>query len=159
MLLVAALGVASQIHPNAVSLAEVIQQSSTILVVEDAAPPHRDLRLDAGTVALETRLSRVRVVEVLRSHTGPIAPEQVLEVGEAHLDTMLSVHQLYYDEGIAESPIYDTYEGGGPSTGRRVVFLQPCTLPGGVPQLCLSAVGAVEKIENLPAIRQHLATP
>ncbi|MEL6349490.1 MAG: hypothetical protein AAFV53_40680, partial [Myxococcota bacterium] len=147
-------GGASQVHPLPIPLAAVVQNSPIIVVVDDAAPAFRDVQIPAGSTPMSTRLMRVRVVEVVRAPVNGVQVEQVLEVGEAHLDTMLSVHQMYYDENIAESPIYETYEGGAPNAGLRVMFLGPCTIPEPGPSLCLSAVNAIEKTENLPTVRQ-----
>lgn len=107
---------------------------------------------------MSTRLTRVRVVEVIRASTGKLNAGQILEIGEAHLSTMLSVHQMYYDQNIAESPIYETYVNGAMNTGPRVMFLGPCVVPPPGPELCLNVTDAIEKTENLPTIRQMLTS-
>lgn len=159
LILLAAVGAASQIHPMPVSLEEVVRSSPTIVLVQDAAPPHRDIQLPAGSTPMGVRMTRVEVVEVVRAPDGQLSPQQVIEVGPAHLQTELSVHQMYYDEGIAESPIYETYEGGAPNSGPRVLLLQPCAIPGLGTQLCFSVTGSIAPPSALPTIRALLSTP
>ena len=157
LLLLVMSGVASQIHPIFLSLADVAQQSAVIVLVEDATPPGRDILLPAGSVPMPTRLARVRVLEVLRAPEGQLAPQQLLEVGEADLPMTLESHRMYYDEGISESPFQQVLEGGAPNTGTRVLFLNPCPMPSLPSLLCLSAAEAVAAPEKLSDIRALIA--
>ncbi len=157
MLLLSSLGLASQIHYEPIALPELVAASPTIVVVEDAQPTSRTATLPAGSVTMELRLMRLRVVSVVRAPEGQVSAEQVIEVGGANLSEQRMMLQSYHDHGISLSPIYARYEGSA-IEGRRVMFLRPCGV-GGEPGLCMAAEGSVESLEQLDAIRALLVVP
>lgn len=148
ILLLAAM--ASQVFYEPVSLEEVLRQSPVIALVEPVEGGGRAVQVpmtgpSGPVLAFETRLARLRVIEVLRAPAGLVSPAQVVEVGAANLEQQIELHRSYYVDGVSESPIYPLYESGLPpaaTQGRHILFLRPCAI-GGEALLCGVVDGAV----------------
>ena len=152
------LGVASQIHNESISLAELVSSSPTILLVEPATPAERSTTVPAGSVAMETTLQRLRVLSVVRAPPGQVAPEQVIEVGMPYLAEHAMMVRLREEQGISRSPIFDRYDDPGElsPTGPWLVLLRPCDLAD-LNMLCFRAEGATLSPSQLPAVQALVA--
>jgi hypothetical protein len=134
----------SQVHLEAITLAQLVERSDVVVVAEPAVPPSTTIAIDitpSGQVPDPKRwppFSRVkerwRIIEVLRDavrHNVPVTPGpalkagMVVEVDSAVWGSDLWNHRSYYLEGMSESPIYDAFHDPTPTTKAvRILCLQ-----------------------------------
>lgn len=134
----------SQVHLEAITLAQLVQRSDVVVVAEPASPPSTTVVIDITPPGqtpdakrwppFQRVKERWRVVEVLRDavrHTVPVrpgpalSPGMVVEVDSAVWGSDLWNHRSYYVEGMSESPIHDAFHDDTKTTkATRILCLQ-----------------------------------
>lgn len=111
----------SQIHYRGIPLAQLVERSELVLIVEPADPPRRLVEVPIGTdpkgheaPAFVRVLSRC-VVRGALSASGAELVGRTIEIDGAHWQQSLSMHRSYYLKGMSRSPIYERYQPAGAS--------------------------------------------
>lgn len=156
--LVAATAHASQVHPEAVGLDQVLQTAQQILVVEPADPPQRSVA--DGVVHGEPcpyGVARYVVRQQLLAPDGTPAVGQTIEVAEANYELYCAMAQAYERGDPVPSPILPEYHGDqqAPTAGPRIVYLTP----SGNGPLRFAISNAWDPTSELEALKARLAPP
>lgn len=161
----------SQVHYESISLAQLIERSEMVLIVKMAKPGQRQIQIPIGKdkkgqeapafVRVQTRC------EVQRALTaaGAELVGKTIEIDGANWQDTLSMHKVYYLEGMGISPIYERYhpaERPDPQALEEeskgapfIVFLRREVYEKKA-GFAFVVEGAVERLKNRAAIEEHL---
>jgi hypothetical protein len=115
-MLPAAISFGNRIHYDDISLKELVHDSSMILIAEKDRPfvvekkiPVRCKSITRSCPDYTMTMHRFNVTSEIKNTTGRKFVGQKLKVHSANERTEMYVHELYYCEKIAKSPIYKRY--------------------------------------------------
>lgn len=157
--ILAATAFAGQMHPEEVSLDDVLQWAPHVVVVTRSNPPSRDIAvevLDSDGKPVEpfsVHAERLVVREVLK---GDLTSGSTVEAASGYLEIYHDTHVAYYAEGMHQSPIIPTYASTvSPEAATWVAYLRPCTVAP-YEGHCYAVSGARDPVEKLDSLREKL---